>query len=436
MSDGGIHDIIIEIILNLFQGFIVTWYLQKCLGLAEEKKKVYITGTVYTFFYLMLQGYFTDFEGIGILIYLGLSLFFSYMMLGGTFIKKLVYNIMLVFVLAFSSVIAGNIVGLILSKDFMMLIKTRDVDYYIAAFVNQLVLVFFLWIIVKMEERTRNFLRDRYIILALSIPVITIMVCAGVLRININNSNNVVYTTVVIIGLVAINIITIILLMMEQNICQKQAESAIQMEILRNQKQNVDEINKVYHETKKTRHEITKVIEMTQYLIENGQQERAVNYLNEFQKEGKLYVQDTIYSENAIINHILNRKIEYCQNNGISIKCMVCGEFNGVSDYDIHIILENLLDNAIEATLKAADKKISVDIYSYEQAIIIKISNSAEKEVLKNNPDMNTTKKDNNYHGYGIKNVRELVKKNNGTIEYIQLGADIVQCRVVLLATK
>ena len=72
MSDGGIHDIIIEIILNLFQGFIVTWYLQKCLGLAEEKKKVYITGTVYTFFYLMLQGYFTDFEGIGILIYLGL----------------------------------------------------------------------------------------------------------------------------------------------------------------------------------------------------------------------------------------------------------------------------------------------------------------------------------------------------------------------------
>lgn len=224
MSGWGVYDVIIEIILNIFQGFMVTWYLQKCLGTDREKKDVYITGTVYTFLYLMLQGYFTDFEGVGILIYLGLSLFFSYMMLGGTFIKKLVYNIMLVFVLAFSSVIAGNIVGLVLSKDFMELIKTRNIDYYIAAFVNQIVLMSFLLIIVKMEERTRSFLKDRYIILTLSIPIITIMVCAGVLSIDADNGNNIVYTSVVIIGLVAINIITIILLMMEQNICQKQAE--------------------------------------------------------------------------------------------------------------------------------------------------------------------------------------------------------------------
>ena len=433
MSGWGVCDVIIEIILNIFQGFIVTWYLQKCLGTDREKKDVYITGTVYTFLYLMLQGYFTDFEGVGILIYLGLSLFFSYMMLGGTFIKKLVYNIMLVFVLAFSSVIAGNIVGLILSKDFMELIKTRNIDYYIAAFVNQIVLVSFLLIIVKMEERTRSFLKDRYIILALSIPIITIMVCAGVLSIHADNDNNVVYTTIVIIGLVAINIITIILLMMEQNICQKQAENVIQMEMLKHQKQNVDEINKVYLETKKIRHEITKVIEMTQYLIENGQQERAVSYLNEFQKEGKLYVQDNIYSENTIIDHILNRKIEYCNNNGISIKCMVSGVFKGISDYDMHIILENLLDNAIEAALKTDDKRIGVDIYSDEQAIVIKISNSAEENVLKNNPEMNTTKKDNSYHGYGIKNVCELIKKNNGTIEYIQLGINTVQCRVLLM---
>ena len=226
MSGWGVYDVIIEIILNIFQGFMVTWYLQKCLGTDREKKDVYITGTVYTFLYLMLQGYFTDFEGVGILIYLGLSLFFSYMMLGGTFIKKLVYNIMLVFVLAFSSVIAGNIVGLVLSKDFMELIKTRNIDYYIAAFVNQIVLMSFLLIIVKMEERTRSFLKDRYIILTLSIPIITIMVCAGVLSIDADNGNNIVYTSVVIIGLVAINIITIILLMMEQNICQKQAENA------------------------------------------------------------------------------------------------------------------------------------------------------------------------------------------------------------------
>ena len=92
-----------------------------------------------------------------------------------------------------------------------------------------------------------------------------------------------------------------------------------------------------------------------------------------------------------------------------------------------------MLDNAIEAALKAVNKRISVDIYSDEQAMVIKISNTTEENVLKNNPEMNTTQKDNSYHGYGIRNVSELVKKNNGTIEYIQLGVDIVQCRVLLM---
>ena len=75
----------------------------------------------------------------------------------------------------------------------MELIKTRNIDYYIAAFVNQIVLMSFLLIIVKMEERTRSFLKDRYIILTLSIPIITIMVCAGVLSIDADNGNNIGY---------------------------------------------------------------------------------------------------------------------------------------------------------------------------------------------------------------------------------------------------
>ena len=45
MSGWGVYDVIIEIILNIFQGFMVTWYLQKCLGTDREKKDVYITGT-------------------------------------------------------------------------------------------------------------------------------------------------------------------------------------------------------------------------------------------------------------------------------------------------------------------------------------------------------------------------------------------------------
>ena len=56
----------------------------------------------------------------------------------------------------------------------------------------------------------------------------------------------------------------------------------------------------------------------------------------------------------------------------------------------------------------------------------------------------NITVLNNSYQGlfktviflYGRKNVSELVRKNGGTIEYIQLGVDVVLCKVILLGTE
>ena len=161
-----------------------------------------------------------------------------------------------------------------------------------------------------------------------------------------------------------------------------------------------------------------------------------VDFKKEFQKiigeldEGE----KTIYTANIIVNTILNNKLRNAQKRHIATEASVLVPKQMNLDYSAAgILLGNLLDNAIEAALKAVNKRISVDIYSDEQAMVIKISNTTEENVLKNNPEMNTTKKDNSYHGYGIRNVSELVKKNNGTIEYIQLGVDIVQCRVLLM---
>ena len=48
MSGWGVYDVIIEIILNIFQGFMVTWYLQKCLG-TDKKGCIHNGNSVYIF---------------------------------------------------------------------------------------------------------------------------------------------------------------------------------------------------------------------------------------------------------------------------------------------------------------------------------------------------------------------------------------------------
>ena len=181
------------------------------------------------------------------------------------------------------------------------------------------------------------------------------------------------------------------------------------------------------------RHDMKNHILALQVLVQKKEVEEADNYLDSMQHFMK-NPQEYVATGNDTIDSLLNYKIQKAKDvlNLVETKISIPEKLN-LHSFDLNVVLGNLLDNAIEAALKAVNKRISVDIYSDEQAMVIKISNTTEENVLKNNPEMNTTKKDNSYHGYGIKNVSELVKKNNGTIEYIQLGVDIGQCRVLLM---
>ena len=45
---------------------------------------------------------------------------------------------------------------------------------------------------------------------------------------------------------------------------------------------------------------------------------------------------------------------------------------------------------------------------------------------------MNTTKKDKNMHGFGIMNIRDIIDKYNGNINYEQQGDNYLMCRCTL----
>lgn len=174
---------------------MVTVYLVRCLGAKLERSKVYVTGIIVTFMYLVIQSLMTDFEG------------------------------------------AGIFVGLMVSKDFLRIVEDKDARYYVTTVLAQVFLAMFITIIVKMEARTKTFLKDRFIILALAIPVLTICICAGILRVSAGGTSGVVFAPLAIAGLVAINVITVISLMMEQRIAQKKAADDLQLEQLQHQMQ-------------------------------------------------------------------------------------------------------------------------------------------------------------------------------------------------------
>lgn len=62
----------VEVFVNIFQAFAITFYLIKCLGVKEGKNRkcAYITGVIVTVLYLEIMNRIIFFESVGVLIYL------------------------------------------------------------------------------------------------------------------------------------------------------------------------------------------------------------------------------------------------------------------------------------------------------------------------------------------------------------------------------
>lgn len=129
----------------------------------------------------------------------------------------------------------------------------------------------------------------------------------------------------------------------------------------------------------------------------------------------------TVYSnsENLIIDSILNYKMQTIASMNIELDVEVSiPKKLDISDYDMTIILGNLVDNAITALKKCSGKKLfSVKINYSKGNVIITLNNTYNGEIKEKNGILLTLKNDEKNHGMGLKSVEEAVNRNNGYIK-------------------
>ena len=101
-----------------------------------------------------------------------------------------------------------------------------------------------------------------------------------------------------------------------------------------------------------------------------------------------------------------------------------------IDDFDLIIILGNLIDNALEALEKIDDgqKEFSLLINYDKGRLVIQLKNSYVGEL---NKTLYTTKTDKQYHGIGLKNVKSVVQKYRGTLD-ITFSNSIFTAEVIL----
>ena len=147
--------------------------------------------------------------------------------------------------------------------------------------------------------------------------------------------------------------------------------------------------------------------------------ERAGKYIGNIQNTNIL--SNVLDIESTIIKSVLYSKLVECDQLGIKLGYEIKDNLEDslLDDTEITIILSNLLNNAIEASKNAIDKDIKVNIRKFERYKIEVKNNIVGLEVDPNGIEEFFKKgfsSKGNGRGYGLYNVKKIVKKHKGAI--------------------
>ncbi len=89
-----------------------------------------------------------------------------------------------------------------------------------------------------------------------------------------------------------------------------------------------------------------------------------------------------------------------------------------VTVFELCTVFSNLLNNALEAIENVKEKaKVEIKVSQFQDKMVLSIGNTCNIEA-KDSGRPTTTKDDKVFHGWGLKNVEEVVKKHEGSIDY------------------
>lgn len=176
----------------------------------------------------------------------------------------------------------------------------------------------------------------------------------------------------------------------------------------------------IMHETEKKvrglRHDMKHHAQELSRLAKEERCEEILTYLRVmggFMENPNEYV----VSGNKELDAICNFLLEKAANEGIEVEARSdIPEGISVPVFELNSILGNLLENATEAAVRSAEKKLQMEMYVKKGLLHIAITNSYDGVVIQNGKEYVSRKKEEN-HGFGLKNVQEMLKGNRGAMK-------------------
>ena len=256
----------------------------------------------------------------------------------------------------------------------------------------------------------------KYWIMLLLFPLFSlfIVICtdALILLANIHSIKYIILLLIIVLGLLYFN--TVVFEFIDSYSSKLQLEAA--QELIAAQEENYRLLENNETTLRILQHNINKHMEIMDNIVSNDMP--AAKEFAQSLKDLTAIPLGIVYTNDTVLDAILNLECKKAAASKIqyTVKVNRITEPLNIIAADKSTILSNAIDNAIEACYKTREKFIIIDIASDKQHIKIQIENSSLPIKIKSNTIL-TTKKNTALHGFGLKSIKQTIKKYNGYLK-------------------
>lgn len=168
--------------------------------------------------------------------------------------------------------------------------------------------------------------------------------------------------------------------------------------------------------TSSFRHDMTRHIISLRSLINASENSKAIEYLDKIDEDvsgNHMFVN----SGNMVVDSVINFELSAVEKENVDLSLMIeqIPDKLKIKDYDLTILISNIVLNAVEAVrLIEYDKRISLRLEYDKSMLMLSVTNTFDGVIDTSSNGFKTRKKDKTLHGIGLSNVKAIIDKYNG----------------------
>lgn len=198
--------------------------------------------------------------------------------------------------------------------------------------------------------------------------------------------------------------------------------------------EHADALYRTLLETRSVRHEIRSRTETLRTLCREGDLQRIRAYVEQFCEQSQ--IASSLYTANTLVNALVAPRFQAAQDEGIQVTAAIqIPETLPIADLDLSTVLSNLLDNAVVAASRVpADQPRELAFrMELERGRLHIFCRNSYTGKIRLKPDGLPASQSGEWHGYGIRLVRQTVQKYDGFLD-VQYDDHLFTVYAVMMA--